>query len=113
MLLSDIIIRNAHIYYIGEGAFRYCKSLKKLDLRNTRDISQQHTAYLGDTFGQPRGKILRISRGSFAYSGLEEIYFPDDTEVYIEPYAFSESSLKKITVSELTVCKENAFANCK
>ena len=113
LLLSDIIIRNAHIYYIGEGAFRYCKSLKKLDLRNTRDISQQHTAYLGDTFGQPRGKILRISMGSFAYSGLEEIYFPDDTEVYIEPYAFSESSLKKITVSELTVCKENAFANCK
>ena len=88
-LLSEVILSST-LEYIGASAFEKCISLKKIQLPNS---------------------LQYLAESAFAYSGIEGIIIPVNTEV--GRYVFSGSKLETVTVYGINQSYNYSFNGCR
>lgn len=88
--LSEVELGGTQV--IGDYCFCGCNSLSRIDLRN----------------------VTKIGYCSFEFSGLKELKIPNSV-LTIDTYAFSNSNIKKIDLSEMNrdiVMESEVFSEC-
>ena len=113
--LESIIIPDS-VNLIGESAFSSCTSLKNITLPNEINIIPSHLFYNCTSLESiiiPKN-VTEISRYSFYNcSSLKEIVFNDNNLSKIGEYAFAYSGIENITFPNCTTIENDVFINCK
>lgn len=107
---NKLITFSGSPYHIKECAFSACFRLSSFNFERTLDIGAYSFTQCRSLRVCKANKCIKLEKGCFSYSGLEE--FEANKLKTIEYEAFRNSKLKEFKADSLVTLENNVFENC-